>query len=127
MLTHRLDGVCHPRLGSSYTSTRPPAAVAASYSPKEMKFHLNEIRGLDGDQALQMCREDITICTRKPAMSSDSSPIATETCAKVLDFLSFPTKFPAFVVMKGGKKPSLKSVNWAVEWGAVSMEVSSCV
>lgn len=117
MLTHRLDIVCHPRLGSFYASTRPPAAVVASYSPKEMKFHLNEIRGLDGDQALQMCSEDITICTQKPAMSSDSSPIATETCAKSLDFLSFPTTIFSFCSDEGGKKKkkSLKSVNWAVE------------
>lgn len=40
MLTRCSDSVCQPRLGSSYTSTRPPAAAVASYSPKEMKCHL---------------------------------------------------------------------------------------
>lgn len=75
MLTRHWDGVCHPWLGSSYTSSRPPAAVVASYSPKEMKFHLNEIRGLDGDQALQMCSEDITICTQKPQCHLIAHPL----------------------------------------------------
>lgn len=41
MFTCCLDGVHHPRLGSSYTSARPPAAVVASCSPKETNFHLN--------------------------------------------------------------------------------------
>ena len=82
-----------PLAGFSCTSTSPAAAVVASYSPKEMKFHLNKIRGLDRDQALQMCSEDITICTQKPAMSSDSSPIATETCAKILILFHFQQDF----------------------------------
>lgn len=59
MLTKHLGGVHHPCLASSYTFTRPPAEVKASHSPNGMKLHLDEIRGLDGDQSLQVCSEDI--------------------------------------------------------------------
>lgn len=59
VLTKRLGGVHHPCLASSYTFIRPPAEVEASHSPNGMKLHLDEIRGLDGDQSLQVYSKDI--------------------------------------------------------------------
>jgi len=108
MLTHRSDGVPVPWLGSSCTSPRPPAAVVASDSHQETKLHLNKIRGLDGDQALQMCSEDITICPQKPAMSSDSSHTATQIYAKILDFSFLSNRISSFCSDAGEGKSTMQ-------------------
>lgn len=42
-------------------------------------------------------------------------------------YIFFSNKISSFCSYEGGKNPSLKSVNWAVEWEALSMEGSSCI